>query len=101
MELPLAVNPSGSARCEPRFRTYLKRACAPVCRPDLSVGTGSTKLAAASSSSRASGAANSQALEYAAFMSASLEPGKLRGAHTCEPYTRCRHSAAIDQVVCV
>uniref|UniRef100_A0A915L7Q0 Uncharacterized protein n=1 Tax=Romanomermis culicivorax TaxID=13658 RepID=A0A915L7Q0_ROMCU len=25
MDLPLAVNPSGCARCEPRFRTYLKR----------------------------------------------------------------------------
>lgn len=26
MELPLAVNPSGCARCEPRFRTYVKNA---------------------------------------------------------------------------
>lgn len=25
MDLPLAVNPSGCARCEPRFRTYLKK----------------------------------------------------------------------------
>lgn len=25
MDLPLAVNPSGCARCEPRFRTYIKR----------------------------------------------------------------------------
>lgn len=24
MDLPLAVNPSGCARCEPRFRTYIK-----------------------------------------------------------------------------